>query len=109
MLDIFKKNPEEEQKASEQEQVKSIDEQKAAQERDAEETILSMLQRLSEEEHLLTTEKSQLADMEEKLRVKIIDEIETKKRKIEDLKTEIPELKQKCENLAKALDIPVYK
>ena len=103
MLDIFKKNPGDEQKPVEETQKLAEDGG------NNEGNLLSMLDRLDEEEKMLLTEKSQLTDMEEKLRLKITEEIETKKRRIEDLKTEIPELKQKCETLAQALEIPVYK
>jgi len=74
-----------------------------------EEDILSTLEALGGEERILITEKSQLLNMEETLRQKIRDEIEVKRHRIENLKYEIPELKQRCEALAKALDIPVQK
>ena len=73
-----------------------------------EEDILS-LESLGGEERILIAEKSQLLNMEETLRQKIRDEIEVKRHRIENLKYEIPELKQRCEALAKALDIPVQK
>jgi hypothetical protein len=47
--------------------------------------------------------------MEETLKQKIKDEIEIKKHKIENLKYAIPELKQRCEALAKIITIPVQK
>ena len=72
-----------------------------------EENLLSVLETLGGEEQSLLQEKSQLVDIEEKLRLKIREEIEAKKHRIENLKHEIPELKQRCEVLAKALDIPV--
>jgi predicted RNase H-like nuclease (RuvC/YqgF family) len=74
-----------------------------------EENVLSMLETLGGEERLLIAEKTQLLDMEETLKQRIKDEIEIKKHRIENLKYEIPELKQRCEALAKALDIPVQK
>jgi predicted RNase H-like nuclease (RuvC/YqgF family) len=74
-----------------------------------EESVLSTLEALGGEERLLLSEKSQLLDMEETLRQRIKDEIEVKRHRIENLKYEIPELKQRCEALAKALDIPVQK
>jgi predicted RNase H-like nuclease (RuvC/YqgF family) len=73
------------------------------------ESALSTLEALNGEERLLLAEKSQLLDMEETLKQRIKDEIEVKKHRIENLKYEIPELKQRCEALAKALDIPVQK
>ncbi len=74
-----------------------------------EKDYLSTLQALNEEEKALLAEKSQLLNMEETLRQKIRKEIEAKKYRIENLKNEIPELRQRCEALAKVLDIPVQK
>jgi predicted RNase H-like nuclease (RuvC/YqgF family) len=71
--------------------------------------FLSTLEALGGEERTLITEKSQLLNMEETLKQRIIEEIEIKRHRIENLKYEIPELKQRCEALAKALDIPVQK
>jgi seryl-tRNA synthetase len=70
---------------------------------------LSTLEALDGEEKSLLAQKSQLLNMEETLRQKIRDEIEAKKHRIANLKNEIPELKQRCEALAKVLDIPVRK
>jgi predicted RNase H-like nuclease (RuvC/YqgF family) len=70
---------------------------------------LSILEALNGEEKSLLAEKSQLLNMEETLRQKIRNEIEAKKYRIENLKNEIPELKQRCEALAKVLNIPVQK
>ncbi len=74
-----------------------------------ENNYLSTLEALDEEEKSLLAEKSQLLNMEEILRQRTRDEIEAKKHRIENLKNEIPELKQRCEALAKVLDIPVQK
>lgn len=71
--------------------------------------MLSMLEALGGEERTLIAEKSQLLNMEETLRQRIRDEIEVKRHRIENLKYEIPELRQRCEALAKALEIPVQK
>ena len=71
--------------------------------------VLATLESLGAEERILIVEKSQLQNMEETLKQKIIDEIEVKRHRIEYLKYEIPELKQRCETLAKALDIRVKK
>ena len=72
-----------------------------------EEPVLSTLYSLGEEEKELLTEKNQLLDMEETLKKRIINEIETKKSGIKDLETEIPELKQRVKVLAKTLEIPI--
>lgn len=74
-----------------------------------EETILSILKSLSEEETGLITKKNELLDMEETLKKRIIIEIETKKSKIIDLQTEIPKLKKRIEFLANTLEIPIIK
>jgi len=112
VFDIFKK-PDEEQNNVEQEATEPIEnlEETGAQEpfESTEADMLSMLEALGGEERTLIAEKSQLLNMEETLRQKIRDEIEVKRHKIENLKYEIPELKQRCEALAKALDIPVQK
>ena len=121
MFDIFKK-PDDEQTNGEQEVTESTEEVEEAVEEEqtkkaetqepfepAEAELLSKLEELGGEERTLIAEKSQLLDMEETLRQKILDEIEVKRHSIENLKYEIPELKQRCEALAKALDIPVQK
>ena len=123
MFDIFKK-PEEEQdyvevEATETNEISEVTEAPKEKQNEeaktqepfesAEADLLDMLMTLGGEERTLIAEKSQLLDMEETLKQKIIDEIEVKRHKIENLKYEIPELKQRCEALAKALDIPVQK
>ena len=94
MLDIFKKDAEEQKNPEKQSEIR-------------EENVLSMLKALEEEESSLMQEKSQLVDMEEMLRLKAREEIEAKKRRIDELKSEIPELKHRCEDLAKLLDTQV--
>ena len=74
-----------------------------------EETVFSILEALSNKEKKLSKEKDQLLDVEESLKKRIINEIETKKARILDLQTEIPEVKQRIEELAKLLEIPVVK
>jgi hypothetical protein len=74
-----------------------------------EKTVLSLLKNLSSEEKELMLEKNKLLDMEETLKKRIIQEIETKKSRIFDLQIEIPEVKQRIEFLAKILEIPVVK
>ena len=103
-MEIFKK-PEEEQKNAEKGTAESCEKP----EENKNETILFTLEALEGEEQSLLAEKSQLMDMEETLKQRIKDEIEIKKHKIETLKYEIPELKQRCKALAKILDVPVQK
>jgi hypothetical protein len=74
-----------------------------------EENILFVLKALGEEERLLLSERSQLVNMEETLTQRAREEVEFKRHRIENLKHEIPELKQRCEFLAKALDMPIQK
>jgi predicted RNase H-like nuclease (RuvC/YqgF family) len=74
-----------------------------------EEKVLAMLEELGGEEQALLAERTQLVNMETTLRQRIREEIKIRRSKIENLKHEIPELKQRCEALARALDIPVQK
>ena len=121
MFDVFKK-PDEEQNNGEQNTAEPIENLEANPEESKNEEVktqnplenketdmLSMLEALGGEERTLIAEKSQLLNMEETLRQRIRDEIEVKRHRIENLKYEIPELKQRCEALAKALDIPIQK
>lgn len=73
------------------------------------EDLSAMLEKLDEEEKLLIQEKTDLLSVEEQLTQKIKAEIEAKKSKIDGLKSEIPELRQKCEGLATVLGIQVQK
>jgi predicted RNase H-like nuclease (RuvC/YqgF family) len=100
MLDMFKKIEEEQQKTE-------MNNTEPCENR--EENLLTLIETLGGEEQALLEEKAQLANMEEQLQLKIKEEIEAKKHRIENLKNEIPELKQRCEALAKALDIQVQK
>lgn len=74
-----------------------------------EQTVFSMLETLIEEEKELLNQKNQLLDMEETLKKRIIDEIEAKKTKVAYLQNELPTIKQRCEQLAKVLEIPIVK
>ena len=116
MFDIFKKLDDEqnngEQNIAEQcENLEENREEMKTQEpfEKTEADVLATLEALGGEERLLLAEKSQLMSMEETLKQRISDEIEVKRHRIENLRYEIPELKQRCEALAKALDIPVQK
>lgn len=121
MFDIYKKLDEEQNR--EQNTVEPFEnvESKHEEEKQSQETspqesfekteldMLSTLDALGGEERVLLAEKSQLLNMEETLKQKIRDEIEVKRHKIENLKYEIPELRQRCEALARVLKIPVQK
>ncbi len=101
MLDMFKKLDEEEQQKTEMNNAEPCE--------NREENLLTLIEALGGEEQALLEEKAQLLNMEEQLQLKLREEIEAKKHRIENLKNEIPELKQRCEALAKALDIQVQK
>ena len=129
MLDIFKRNNEEGQPADEPEapeepevpvQVQEVKEAANTQEvpqepkiteepqANAEENLTTTLETLKQEESFLLRQKQQLVSIGEQLRLRTLEEIEKTKQRINALKTEIPDLKQKCESLAKTLEIPVY-
>ena len=128
MFDIFKKLDEDQNngKLNSEEPYENIDEKVTIEEtitvespseapnnqepyKTEEEKILAMLEELGGEEQALLAERAQLASTEETLRQKVREEINIRRSKIENLKHEIPELKQRCEALAKALDMPVQK
>ena len=75
----------------------------------SEEKTLSVLETMKEEEEILLTEKSQLLNMEVTLKKRIREDIEIKKQEIERLKQNNTELKQRCEDLAKVLNLPIRK
>ena len=74
-----------------------------------EEKVLSELKKLEEERSALLKEKRQLENTENTLRQTVKEEIKVRKQQIEKLKIEISNLKQRCEALAKLLDIPIQK
>ena len=74
-----------------------------------EQNVFSMLETLLAEEKELLNQKNQLLDLEETLKKRVINEIQAKEIKINNLQVEIPELKQRLKDLAKTLKIPVVK
>lgn len=74
-----------------------------------EQNVFSILKNLIDEEKELLNQKNQLLDMEETLKKRIISEIGAKKNRVTYLQNELPEIKQRCEQLAKILEIPVVK
>jgi hypothetical protein len=70
---------------------------------------LTELEKLEKECQKLLKEKMQLEKTEKMLRKKVIEEIKVRKQKIEILKKQIPVLKERCETLAKMLDIKIQK
>jgi chromosome segregation ATPase len=127
ILDIFKKNQEEHSQEEQEIPVQPETQEPSTQEpstqepehlevnqpleepkNNAEENLSITLETLKREENTLQDQKTQLLSIEERLRLKTLEEIEKTKQRISGLKAEIPELKQKCESFAKALEIPVY-
>ena len=73
------------------------------------EDLLATLEKLEKEEKALVIEKQRLMTVEKRLRVQLAGAISEKTKEVGKLKDEIKDLKQKCEGLAKALEIPVNK
>jgi hypothetical protein len=76
-------------------------------EHNVQENLTELLEALKQEESSLVSQKEQLVSIGEQLRLRTLDEIGKTKARISGLKSEIPDLKQKCEVMAKALQIPV--
>ena len=89
--------------------LKTIKKKPAEMNKKNEQTVFSILKNLIDEEKKLINQKNQLLDMEETLKKRIINEIDAKKNRVTHLQNELPEIKQRCEQLAKMLDIPVVK
>jgi hypothetical protein len=66
---------------------------------------LQFLEQLEEEAKSLNEEKINLLDMQEKLWFKISEEIENKKQRNKKLKKEVDELRKKCDDLDRILDV----
>src|SRR3990170_441208 len=122
MLDIFKKNqgeknpeeqeipvqPQTEEASTEEPEQLEANQNLEEPQTTAEDSLPTTLETLKQEESTLLDQKTQLLSIEERLHLKTLEEIEKTKQRINGLKVEIPELKQKCESFAKALEIPVY-
>jgi vacuolar-type H+-ATPase subunit D/Vma8 len=76
---------------------------------DGELDLLSVLQKMKKEEQEVRDQKDGLLSIERQLRGKLAMEIEKTKISINNLKSEIPSLQKKCEDLAQVLEIPVQK
>jgi hypothetical protein len=74
-----------------------------------EEEVSGSVAQLTEEENKLRLEKQQLIQIMDELENRLTFEIKTKKASIVNLKTEISSLRDNCETIAKALNIPVIK
>ena len=66
---------------------------------------LQFLKELEEEAKSLNEEKINLLDLQEKLWFRISEEIENKRQKNEVLKKEVEELRKKCEELNRILNV----
>ena len=62
---------------------------------------------LDKERKALQNEKDQLIANKQILQFKISEQIETRKRRIEQYKAEITELKQNCQTLQNAIETPI--
>lgn len=69
--------------------------------------LLSSLQTMKAEEQDLNAQKGELLEKERELRSVLVDEISRKSVIIADLKSEVLELKRACEEISRALNLPV--
>jgi hypothetical protein len=67
--------------------------------------LLVSLQKLKTEEQELLEQKQRLLTTEQNLHCKLVKEIDKKKTAINNLKSEIPDLLDRCKELAQALEI----
>jgi exonuclease VII large subunit len=67
--------------------------------------LLASLQKMKKEEQELQEQKQRLLTTEQTLHSKLIKEIDKKKTAINNLKTEIPDILNRCKELSQALDL----
>ena len=65
---------------------------------------LQVLEQLEKEAQELNEEKMNLLDMQERLWLKISAEIENRRKKNEELRIEVKEIRKKCDELTRALN-----
>ena len=65
---------------------------------------LQVLEQLEKEAQALNEDKMNLLDMQERLWLKISAEIENRRKKNEKLRMEVEELREKCNELTRALN-----
>ena len=70
-------------------------------------SLLQVLEQLEKEIRLLSNEKENLVEIEEKLWFMINEEIETKRRKNEELRMEVEEQKTRCVELTRFLNASI--
>jgi hypothetical protein len=68
---------------------------------------LRVLEELEKEEKMLYEEKMNLLDIENKLVLKINEEIENKRQKREQLRVEVEDLRKRCEELTNLLNLHI--
>jgi hypothetical protein len=71
--------------------------------------LLVSLQKLKTEEQELLEQKQRLLTTEQNLHSKLVKEIDKKKTAINNLKSEIPDLLDRCKELAQTLGVPASK
>ena len=67
-------------------------------------SVYKTIEELEQEKKRLNEEKMNLLDIEAKLQARVNDEIEVRKQENDELKTEIDDLKKKCEDLTQFLN-----
>jgi thiamine kinase-like enzyme len=72
------------------------------------EDSLRVLQELEKEVELLNEEKGNLLNIEEELWVKILEEIERKRKMRDELRKQVEELRVKCEELTKTFNSLIH-
>ncbi len=90
-------------------QVNSLDESEFSESLPIEDqgTLLMELEKLAHEEATLKQEKSTLFTFRDQLKQKIRDEMDQRKKNIEQLKTEVAFMKAECEGLVKVVNSSV--
>ena len=73
----------------------------------ANQSPIDFMAELDKERKALQNEKDQLIANKQILKFKIAEQIETRKRRIEQYKAEITELKQNCQTLQNAIETPI--
>ena len=72
----------------------------ASQKSSNEDDILNSLQRLEVDEVHITEQKEHLTALLKKLEIKVKEEVEKRKRKVERLDSEVADLKRRCEKVS---------
>ena len=70
-------------------------------------SLMQVMEQLEKEKQLLSDEKADLLEIEKKLWSMIDEEVESRRRKNEELTMEVEELRRKCEELTRALNASI--